>query len=178
MSPAIICLLLVISHVCFLCGRLWQSTMFHVFWEKLIGWQEEKTTEEEKEAEVSMSHCILRLLTSLIHYCSRSFIMDEQVQCHTPRNRRSQYHPFPLIAPQILPQPSHKPPTPPSFFIVSLDCDLHRNMDRDGDNETVTEKKKRIEKTAIQQCAQYKNKSSHVILTRYKYICWLNFKTS
>lgn len=32
--------------------------------------------------QVSMSHLILRLLTSLIHYCCPSSIMDEQVQCH------------------------------------------------------------------------------------------------
>ena len=32
--------------------------------------------------QVSMSHRILRLLTSLIHYCWPSSILNEQVQCH------------------------------------------------------------------------------------------------
>jgi len=56
--------------------------MFRVFWEQ--GKEEEEEEEKEAEAEVSLHvpH-ILRLLTSLIHYCGPPSIIDEQVQCQT-----------------------------------------------------------------------------------------------
>lgn len=96
------CSLINISPDCLLAGLLiWiylSATMF-VFDATVSGWASCSVFSEKglladnrrrsrrrkrrlRPKQVSMSHRILRLLTSLIHYCWPSSILNEQVQCH------------------------------------------------------------------------------------------------
>lgn len=90
-------------------------------------WRRRRRKTRLRPNQVSMSHCFLRLLTSLIHYFWPWSIMDEQVQCHMAPEPMLPLPspPLPPLTPPPLPS-CQKPPPPGSFSVISLGYDLHK----------------------------------------------------